>query len=257
MPVVFLGHGSPMNAIQENEFHHGMSEIADRLPRPKAVLCISAHWETRGARVTASLHPETIHDFQGFPMELFAVRYPAPGDPSLARRVAELLSEAKVALDPDRGLDHGCWGCLRIVYPVADIPVVQLSLDTTSPPWSHLHLAKRLAPLREEGVLIMGSGNIVHNLRRIDFHRPDGADWAERFNDEVKKRILAGDGDALTTYQTLTPEAFLAVPSLEHFLPLLYVVAQRQPKDRVCFFNDKTVMGSISMTSVVVGDLAV
>jgi 4,5-DOPA dioxygenase extradiol len=141
-----------------------MRELGDRLPRPKAVLCISAHWETLGARVAASPHPETIHDFQGFPAELLAVRYSAPRDPSLVRRVAELLSEAKVSLDPDRRLDHGCWGCLLILYPVADLPVVQLSLDTTSPPSSHIHLANRLAPLREQGVLIVGSGNIVHNL---------------------------------------------------------------------------------------------
>jgi len=254
MPALFLGHGSPMNAIEENEFHRGIRELAQRLPRPKAVLCVSAHWETKGVRITASTRPETIHDFQGFPDALFAVRYPAPGDPLLARRIAEHLSDAKVRLDPDRGLDHGCWGVLRIMYPDADIPVVQLSLDTTSPPSFHFQLAKKLALLRYEGVLIAGSGNIVHNLRRIDFQRPSGFDWAVRFNDEVKKRILAGDDAALIAYQTLFAEAHLAVPSPEHFLPLLYVLAQRQPHDRIFFFNDKTVMGSISMTSVLLAD---
>jgi len=250
MPALFVGHGSPMNAIEENEFHHGIREAAARIPRPKAILCISAHWETDGISVTASNHPPTIHDFAGFPKELFDVQYPAPGDPLLARRAADLLAPVTVRLDRERGLDHGCWGTLRAMYPDAGVPVVQLSLDANAPPPVHYGLAKRLAPLRDEGVLIVGSGNIVHNLRMIDFRRQDGLDWAARFNDAVKARILAGDNDALAGYETLGPEARLAVPTPEHFLPLLYVLAQHRPGDTVSFFNDKLVMGSISMTSV-------
>lgn len=253
MPALFVGHGSPMNAIEDNPFRRGWGELAIRLPRPRAVLCISAHWETTGVAVTASERPPTIHDFYGFPRPLFAVRYAAAGDPSLARETALLLGEAGVRLDDERGLDHGCWSVLLAMYPEADIPVVQLSLDSRQPASFHYALGKRLAPLRQQGVLVLGSGDIVHNLGVVDFGRPDGYDWAVRFNDEVKKRIRARDDAALVAYETLGPEARLAVPTPEHYLPLLYVLALRDDADDVAFFNDETVLGSVSMTSLVIG----
>jgi 4,5-DOPA dioxygenase extradiol len=249
MPALFVGHGSPMNAIEDNEFSRGLRQAAKQLPKPKAVLCISAHWETQGTAVTAADRPATIHDFHGFPRELFDVRYPAPGNPALAERVADLLG---ARLDPERGLDHGCWGVLRMMYPEADIPVVQLSLDATAGGLPHYHRARQLAPLRAQGVLIVGSGNIVHNLRTMDYRGGGGFDWAVRFNEEVKRAIAAGDYERLAWYETLTAEARQAVPSREHFLPLLYVLALRDDADTVTFFNDKVVMGSIAMTSVLV-----
>jgi 4,5-DOPA dioxygenase extradiol len=253
MPALFVGHGSPMNAIEDNQFRRGWGDVARRLPRPRAVLCVSAHWETTGVSVTASDRPPTIHDFYGFPRGLFEVRYPAPGQPSLARDTARLLSHAEVRLDGERGLDHGCWSVLLAMYPEADVPVVQLSLDSRRPASFHYELGKQLAPLRERGVLVLGSGDIVHNLRVTDFSRPDGYDWAVRFNDEVKKRIRARDHAALVAYESLGPDARLAVPTPEHYLPLLYVLALRGEGDDVAFFNDETVLGSISMTSLEVG----
>src|SRR5258708_14250763 len=220
MPVLFVGHGSPMNAIEDNEFRRGWGDVARRLPKPRAVLCVSAHWETAGVSVTASDRPPTIHDFYGFPRPLFEVRYPAPGHPSLARDTAVLLSPTEVRLDGERGLDHGCWSVLVAMYPEADVPVVQLSLDSRQPGAFHYELGRQLAPLREQGVLVLGSGDIVHNLRVMDFNRPDGYDWAVRFNDEVKKRIRARDHLALATYESLGPAAPLAVPTPEHSLPL-------------------------------------
>jgi 4,5-DOPA dioxygenase extradiol len=254
MPVLFVGHGSPMNAIEDNEFRRGWGEVARRLPKPRAVLCVSAHWETAGVSVTASDRPPTIHDFYGFPRSLFEVRYPAPGHPSLARDTALLLSHvAEVRLDGERGLDHGCWSVLLAMYPEADVPVVQLSLDSRRPASFHYELGKQLAPLREQGVLVLGSGDIVHNLGVVDFHRPDGYDWAVRFNDEVKKRIRARDHAALVAYESLGPDARRAVPTPEHYLPLLYALALQGEGDDVAFFNDETVMGSVSMTSLEMG----
>ncbi len=253
MPALFVGHGSPMNAIEDNAFRRGWRDVARRLPKPRAVLCVSAHWETAGVSVTASDQPPTIHDFYGFPRSLFAVRYPAPGLPSLARDTALLLRPTEVHLDGERGLDHGCWSVLLAMYPEADVPVVQLSLESRRPASFHYELAKQLAPLREQGVLVLGSGDIVHNLGVVDFRRPDGYDWAVRFNDEVKKRIRARDDAALVAYESLGPEAPLAVPTPEHYLPLLYVLALRDEGDDVAFFNDETVLGSISMTSLVMG----
>jgi 4,5-DOPA dioxygenase extradiol len=250
MPAVFIGHGSPMNAIEENEFHHSWRDLARRLPRPKAVLCVSAHWETDGLALTASAQPATIHDFYGFPKSLFDVRFPVPGDPSLAQAVATHLKGETVVLDEQRGLDHGCWSVLRAMYPDADVPAVQLSQPFGRPPLTHYALAKRLLPLRTQGVLILGSGNIVHNLNRIDVRHAGGFDWAMRFDDEVKTRILSGDHAALADYERLTPEARLAVPTPEHYLPLLYVLAAQTEGDAVSFFNESAVMGSISMTSV-------
>ena len=253
MPALFVGHGSPMNAIEENEFTRGWREIAQRVPKPKAVLCVSAHWETRGVYVTASAAPETIHDFYGFPKALFDVRYPAPGDPKLAARIAQLIAQPRVHLDQGRGLDHGSWSVLRVMYPRADVPVLQLSLDTSKPGKFHFELGRQLRPLRSEGVLILGSGNIVHNLGLMDWHRTDGFDWGTRFNDAVKQKILARDQMALCDYRSLDSDASLAVPSPEHYLPLLYPLAVQDEVEPATFFNDRVIMGSISMTSVLTG----
>jgi len=256
MPVIFLGHGSPMNAIEDSAFRRAWAGLAMRLPRPRVVLCISAHWETRGAALTASEQPETIHDFYGFPPALFAVRYPAPGDPKLAQTAAKLLAPRGAQLDARRGLDHGVWSVLSPMYPHADVPVVQLSLDTGEPASSHYELAQRLAPLREQGVLILGSGNIVHNLRLLDYRRPNGFDWAVRFDREVKARIQARDHEALIRYDEFGDDARHAVPTPEHYLPLLYVLALQSDHESTTFFNDQVVMGSISMTSLIIGEQA-
>ena len=249
MPALFLGHGSPMNAIEDNEFHRAWRALGPRLPRPRAVLCVSAHWETRGVYAGATASPETIHDFYGFPQALFDVQYRAPGDPALARRAAQLAGAQQ---DADRGLDHGAWGVLIAMYPDASVPVVQLSLDTTQPGAFHYALAKKLAPLRDEGILIVGSGNIVHNL---GVWRPgDGRpyDWALRFDAEVRKRIDAGDHQALADYPSLGADARLSIPTPEHYLPLLYVLALQEKGEAPVYVNNK-VMTSISMTSVVIG----
>jgi 4,5-DOPA dioxygenase extradiol len=249
MPALFLGHGSPMNAIEDNEFRRGWRALGQRLPRPRAVLCVSAHWETRGVYATGAAQPETIHDFYGFPQALFDVRYRAPGDQALARRAAEL---AGARLDPGRGLDHGAWGVLIAMYPDADVPVVQLSLDTSQPGAFHYALAKKLAPLRDEGILVIGSGNIVHNL---GVWRPgDGRpyDWALRFDAEVRKRIDAGDHQALADYPSLGADARMSVPTPEHYLPLLYALALQEKGEAAVYMNDKA-MTSISMTSVMFG----
>jgi len=252
MPALFLGHGSPMNAIEDNAFHRGWRDIATRIPRPRAVLCISAHWETRGIAVTASARPETIHDFGGFPQALFDVRYPAPGDPALAARVAELMKPDTVSLDPSRGLDHGSWGVLIAMYPNADVPVVQLSMPYGEPGSVHDTLGQRLAPLRDEGVLIVGSGNIVHNLRLWGSRDPRLMESWVRFNDKVKDRVVAGDTAAVADYMTLDPDAALAVPTPEHYFPLVYALAVRTPGETVTFFNDDG-PGGIFMTSAVIG----
>ena len=249
MPALFLGHGSPMNAIEDNEFHRGWRALGQRLPRPRAVLCVSAHWETRGVYAGAADSPETIHDFYGFPQALFDVQYRAPGNPALARRAAELAGAQQ---DPDRGLDHGAWGVLIAMYPDADVPVVQLSLDTAQPGAFHYALAKKLAPLRDEGILIVGSGNIVHNL---GVWRPgDGRpyDWALRFDTEVRKRIDAGDHQSLADYPSLGADARMSIPTPEHYLPLLYVLALQEKGEAPAYMNNK-VMTSISMTSVLIG----
>ncbi len=252
MPVLFVGHGNPMNAIEPNEFNRAWRDLARRLPLPRAVLCISAHWETRGLQVTASAAPETIHDFYGFPPALFDVQYRAPGEPRLASRIAELVSIPEVRLDPDRGLDHGAWSVLIAMYPAADVPVVQLSLDTGRPGSFHYTLARQLAPLRDEGVLIVGSGNIVHNLRLFDFDDPEPFPWAQRFDAMVRDRVLARDHESLMDYGALGPEARLAVPTPEHYLPLLYPLALQEPAESAGFFNER-VIKSIAMTSVLIG----
>ncbi len=252
MPAVFVGHGSPMNAIEDNAFSRGWTAEGKALPRPRAILCISAHWETRGAFVTAMEQPETIHDFYGFPDALNRVSYPAPGSPALAGTVKESVRATQVGATNEWGLDHGCWSVLSRMYPAADVPVVQLSLSRPQPPQWHFDLGAELAALRRRGVLIMGSGNMVHNLRMIDWENMERKyDWAEEINAEFKKRIVARDHAALINYPSFGHAAQLAIPTNEHYLPMLYILALRSPKDGVRFFNDAT-LNSISMTSFVV-----
>lgn len=258
MPVLFMGHGSPMNAIEENVFADGWREIAQAIPRPKAILCVSAHWETRGVWVTAMEQPRTIHDFGGFPRQLYEVEYPAPGNPGLAGQVAEIIQSTSVGLDQSWGLDHGSWSVIRRMYPEADIPVVQLSLEHYQPPAFHYTLGKELAGLRRQGVLILGSGNMVHNLRRVvmrtgslnDFNEPFGLDWAIEAHALFKKLILEGNHAALIDYNSLGEAARLAVPTPEHYLPLLYALALREADEALSFFNDVLVGGSLAMTCV-------
>ncbi|HRD28900.1 MAG TPA: 4,5-DOPA dioxygenase extradiol [Caulobacter sp.] len=250
MPVLFLGHGSPMNAIEDNPWRRGWAELAARLPRPSAVLCVSAHWETHGAAaVSAAEWPATIHDFGGFPQALFDVQYRAPGDPALATRVAALLAPDPVVQHPTRGLDHGAWSVLAPMYPDADIPIVQLSLDRARSNAWHYHAGRRLAPLRDEGVLIVGSGDIVHNLRDVDFRSGATPPWAPRFNDTAKALIEAGDHGPLIDWPALGPDAAASINSAEHYLPLLYTLGAAGAGEPVSFFNDDVFAG-ISMTSV-------
>jgi 4,5-DOPA dioxygenase extradiol len=253
MPVLFLGHGSPMNAIEDNDFRRSWQALGKRLRRPTSILCVSAHWETRGVYVTGSEHPETIHDFNGFPRALFDVRYPAPGSPALARRVADLLDPVRVHIDANRGLDHGAWGVLQPMYPAADIPVVQLSLSVLQPGAWHYDLARALGPLRDEGVLVVASGNIVHNLRLFKYKETAPLDWALRFDEDVAEHIATGHHDGLLGYETLGSDARLAIPSPEHYLPLLYVLALQREGEPVEFFNDE-VRSAVSMRSVLIGN---
>ena len=254
MPLLFMGHGSPMNAIEENEFVTGWRNIGKTLPRPNAILCISAHWETKGTFVTAMQKPATIHDFGGFPCELFEVQYPAPGSPELARETKSIITKTTVGLDETWGLDHGAWSVIKRLYPTADIPVIEMSLDYSQPPQYHYELAKELASLRNKGVLIIGSGNMVHNLRVIDWQNPGGGyDWAIEANTKLKKLIAENEISQLIDYKTLGREITLSVPTPEHYLPMLYILGLKDEKENVSFFNDKTVMGSIAMTSFKIG----
>jgi 4,5-DOPA dioxygenase extradiol len=256
MPVLFVGHGNPMNAITENEYVTGFREMAKQLPRPNAILCISAHWETRGTQVTAMEFPKTIHDFGGFPRELFEVQYPAPGSPELAQQTKELITSTDVALDMRWGLDHGAWSVIKHFYPNADVPVVELSLDQTQTPQYHYDLGKQLAVLREKGVLIIGSGNMVHNLRMVAWNRldiPFGFDWALEARAKMNSLILAGNHRPLIDFRSQGRSFDLAIPTPEHYLPLLYVLALQQRDETVHLFNDSPVGGSLSMTSVHIG----
>jgi 4,5-DOPA dioxygenase extradiol len=250
MPLLFVGHGSPMNAIEENEFVKGWRQMGKSIPKPSAVLCISAHWETACTFVTAMEKPPTIHDFGGFPKALFDVQYPAPGSPVIAAETKQTIHSAIIGLDQKWGLDHGCWSVVKHLYPNADVPVLQMSLDYGKQAQYHFDLGKELAALRKKGVLIIGSGNIVHNLRIVDWNSPDsGYEWAEVANTKIKKLALDGDYKSLINYHALGRELELSVPSPEHYLPLLYVLALKEPKEQIAIFNDKTVMGSISMSS--------
>jgi 4,5-DOPA dioxygenase extradiol len=257
MPVLFVGHGNPMNAIEDNQFSRGWREMGRTLPKPRAILCISAHWETWGTLVTAMERPRTIHDFGGFPRALFEVQYSAPGSPWLAQATQATMKSIKVGLDEDWGFDHGCWSVLRQMFPAADIPVVQLSLDYTKPAPEHYALAKELAPLRQQGVLILGSGNMVHNLRRIvvrgnDFSEPFGLDWAIEANELFKRLINENRHLELADYSSLGSAAQLAVPTPEHFLPMLYALALKREDETVLYFNDQPVAGSLTMTSLII-----
>lgn len=253
MPVLFLGHGSPMNAIEENEFVKGFRKVGQEIQKPNAILCISAHWETRGTMVTAMENPPTIHDFGGFPRELFEVQYPAPGSPELARETKALIKSTEVGLDDKWGLDHGAWSVIKHLYPKANIPVIQMSLDYYQGPQYHYELAKQIKSLREKGVLIVGSGNLVHNLRMVDWKRLNDTyayDWAEEANAKMKKFIKEGDHKSLINYAQQGKPFQLAIPSPEHYLPLLYTLALKDEKDSIEFFNDKPVAGALTMTSV-------
>lgn len=260
MPVLFVGHGSPMNAIEDNEFSLRWRKMGKELPTPKAVLVVSAHWLTRGTHITAMDHPQTIHDFGGFPQALHEVEYPAPGNAQLAKETAALFQSTTVGLDHDWGLDHGAWSVTKQMYPDATIPVLQLSIDYHKPPQYHYELARELSALRKKGVLILASGNMVHNLRMIslptgstNLNTEFGLDWALEINEIFKDKILNGDHQALINYQKLHKDALLAVPTPDHYYPLLYSLALWDKKEEQTFFNDKAVAGSLTMTSVKIG----
>jgi 4,5-DOPA dioxygenase extradiol len=252
MPAIFFGHGSPMNALG-GPYAEVWAEIGRALPRPKAILCVSAHWYVEETAVTAMERPRTIHDFYGFPRALYHISYPAPGDPWLAARTADLLAPVAVRADHDWGLDHGSWSVLVHLFPDADIPVVQLAIDRTQPPAFHYALGRKLAPLREEGVLVCGSGDVVHNLRLIDGSGGDPYPWASAFNDRVRALLAARDDDPLVDYPAMGEEALLSIPTPEHYLPLLYVLGTRGEDEPVRFFNDRIDLGSISMLGVTFG----
>jgi len=257
MPVLFLGHGSPMNAIEENEFVQGFRSVAAGLPKPRAILCVSAHWETRGTFVTAMPNPPTIHDFGGFPKALFDVQYPAPGSPTLARETKALVKKTEVGLDDKWGLDHGAWSVIKHLYPKADVPVIQMSLDHYQNPEYHYELARELSSLRRKGILIIGSGNMVHNLGMVAWDKLNAVDyaydWAREASEKMKRFILEGDHQSLVKFRSQGKAFDLAIPTPEHFLPLLYTLALKDEKDEVSLFNDKAVAGSLTMTSVRIG----
>jgi 4,5-DOPA dioxygenase extradiol len=255
LPAIFFGHGNPMNALANNAYTAGWRQIGKQIPKPRAILSISAHWFVPGTGVTISTSPKTIHDFGGFPQELFQVQYPAPGDPDLARRVQSLLKPLPVSLDNSWGLDHGTWSVLRHVYPDADVPIVQLSIDEIQPAAFHFEVGRKLASLRGEGILIIGSGNLVHNLHTYAWgrHMPDPYDWAIRFKSEAKEMMVAGEYTPLIAYEHLGPEAQLSIPTPDHYLPLLYVLGSRQQGELITFPIEGVDGGSISMLSVQVG----
>lgn len=255
LPAIFFGHGNPMNALLNNPYTQAWRSIGEKTARPKAILSISAHWFVSETGVTVSTAPRTIHDFGGFPRELYQVQYPAPGDPELAKRVQSLLAPLPVTLDNSWGLDHGTWSVLKHTYPNADVPIVQLSIDERQPAAFHFELGKRLAPLRDEGVLIVGSGNLVHNLHTYAWglHMPDPYDWAVRFEAEARQMMVAGEYEPLIDYEKLGREALLSIPTPDHYLPLLYVIATRQQQETVSFPVEGVDGGSISMLAVQIG----
>lgn len=252
-PLLFIGHGSPMNGIENNQFSEQWEAIGREVPNPTAVICISAHWLTRGTFVTAMEKPKTIHDFGGFPKALFDVEYPALGSPAIAEETKKLITKAEVHLDHDWGLDHGTWTVIRHIYPKANIPILQLSIDYYQSPQFHYELAQELAVLRRKGVLIIGSGNMVHNLRMVDFQRINGSygyDWAIEINDTFKKYIAEGNHKPLINYESLGQAAKLAIPTPDHYYPLLYILGMQEKNEGATFFNDVAVGGSLTMTSV-------
>jgi 4,5-DOPA dioxygenase extradiol len=254
MPVLFLGHGSPMNAIEENQFVTGFRNLAKTLPQPNAILCISAHWFTKGTKVTAMEMPRTIHDFGGFPQELFDLQYPAKGSPELALETKQLLSPVEVELDEHWGLDHGAWSVIKHLYPEANVPVIQLSIDYTKSGQYHFELAQKLSALRTKGILIVGSGNIVHNLRLVDFHNLDkdnyGFDWAIEARSTINDYLLDGNFQPLIDFEKQSKAFQLAIPTPEHYLPLIYTLGLKGKSEELSLFNDKLLAGSLSMTSV-------
>jgi len=250
--VLFVGHGSPTNAIEDNEFSRGWATVAAALPRPAAILCVSAHWETEGTKVTAMPKPRTIHDFSGFPAELYQKQYPAAGSPEWAKSTRDTIHSTRVQADMDWGLDHGTWSVLCRMFPAADVPVFQLSLDRTQPARRHYEIGRELAPLRERGLLIVGSGNLVHNLGMMEWtDKP--FDWASEFDTKVKGLIVKRDHDALIRYEGLGPSAALAIPTNEHYLPMLYALALQEKAESLAFFTEKVVLGSISMRGFRIG----
>ena len=257
MPVLFVGHGSPMYVIEENEFTQTWQMLGKTLPTPTAIISISAHWETRGTQVTAMSMPQTIHDFGGFPRELYEIQYPAPGDPELAKEAIDIITGSTVQADQRWGLDHGTWSVLSRMYPNAEIPVIQMSLDYNKSPKEHYELAKELVSFRDKGVLIIGSGNMVHNLHKVAWDKPDyedyGFDWALESNDLFKNLILENKHKELIDYKKLGNSVQLSVPTPDHYLPLLYVLALKDENEEISFFNDKAVMGSLTMTSLKIG----
>lgn len=254
MPVLFLGHGSPMNAIEENQFVTGFRNLAKTLPQPNAILCVSAHWFTNGTKVTAMEMPRTIHDFGGFPQALFDVYYPAKGSPELALETKQLLQPLDVELDEHWGLDHGAWSVIKHLYPNANVPVIQLSIDYTKSAQSHFELARKLSDLRHKGILIVGSGNIIHNLRLVDFQNFEkddyGYDWAIEIREKVNNYLLDGNFQPLIDFETQSRAFQLAIPTPEHYLPLIYALGLKDKTEELSLFNDKLLGGSLSMTSV-------
>jgi len=254
MPVLFLGHGSPMNAIEENEFVSGFRNISKSIPKPNAILCVSAHWFTHGTKVTTMQMPRTIHDFGGFPKALFDVQYPAKGSPELATMTQEILKPTHIELDDKWGLDHGAWTVIMHLYPKADIPVVQLSIDYTKPASYHYQLAKQLSSLRKKGVLIIGSGNIIHNLGLVDFKNIDkdnyGYDWAIESRQKINNWLLDGNFEPIIHFEKQGAAIQLAVPTPDHYLPLIYALGLKEKSEQLSLFNDKLLAGSLSMTSV-------
>jgi 4,5-DOPA dioxygenase extradiol len=255
MPAIFFGHGNPMNALSRNAYTEGWAFIGKSVPRPRAVLAVSAHWYIPTCAVTANPEPRTIHDFGGFPRELYEVKYPAPGSPELAKRVRDLLSPVAAELDETWGLDHGTWTVLKHVFPKADIPVVQLSIDETQPAGFHYEIGKRLVALREEGVLVIGSGNIVHNLHTYAWgdHGIKAFDWAMRFEQQVRELIVKGHDDQVVDYEKLGPDAMLSVPTPDHYLPFLYVLGLRRKHETISFPVQGVDGGSVSMLAVQIG----
>jgi 4,5-DOPA dioxygenase extradiol len=255
LPAIFFGHGNPMNALLDNVYTKAWAGLGAAIPRPAAILCISAHWFVPETGVTVSTAPRTIHDFGGFPAPLYQVQYPAPGDPALARRVQQMLAPLPVTLDERWGLDHGTWSVLTHVYPKADVPIVQLSIDEREPASFHYEIGKRLAPLRDEGVLIVGSGNLVHNLHAFAWgkHNVEPFDWALRFEQNARDMLVAGEQAPLVEYDRLGRDALLSIPTPDHYLPLLYVIATRQQDDRISFPVEGVDGGSVSMLAVRVG----
>jgi 4,5-DOPA dioxygenase extradiol len=250
MPIVFIGHGSPMNAIENNQFTRGWQELAHFIPRPAAILSVSAHWQTKGTKVLTDEHPKTIHDFYGFPKELYDIQYPVNGCPELAEKAIKLLN-SRAAADEEWGIDHGTWSILHIMYPEADIPVFQVSLDANATPQEHFEMGRKLKTFREQNVLIFGSGNIVHNLGMVDFSMDDGYDWANYFDNSIKRKIEQRDFDSILNYQTLGNAAKQSVPTSEHFDPLFYILGAANADDNLKIFNHTCTMGSLSMTSYV------